>query len=98
MATAPTSKPAKQAAKPVTFVVEAAGAKEVIVTGDFTKWASDKVKLARGEDGKWRAVVALPPGEYQYRLRVDGQWSDHPQAPKRVPNPFGTENCVLTVS
>ena len=90
--------PDKQAAKPVSFIVEAADAKEVIVTGDFTKWAADKVRLSRGEDGKWRAVVALAPGEYQYRLRVDGQWKDHLAASKRVGNPFGTENCVVTVS
>jgi len=29
---------------------------------------------------------------------VDGQWRDHPDAPRRVSNPFGGENCVLTVS
>jgi 1,4-alpha-glucan branching enzyme len=98
MATAPTPKRTKPAAKPVTFIVEAEGAKEVIVTGDFTKWATDQVKLARGEDGTWRGVISLTPGEYQYRLRVDGEWRDHPQASRRVPNPFGSQNCVLTVS
>jgi hypothetical protein len=70
----------------------------VIVTGDFTKWALDQILLARGEDGRWRGSVTLPPGEYQYRLRVDGHWRDHPDAPRRVPNPFGSDNCVLTVS
>jgi 1,4-alpha-glucan branching enzyme len=99
MATTSTPKQAvRKAAKPVTFIVEAADAKEVIVTGDFTQWATDKVRLTRATDGKWRGAVALAPGEYQYRLRVDGEWRDHPEAPKRVPNPFGTENCVLTVS
>ena len=99
MATTPASKgdPQKQL-KSVTFIVEEEGAKEVIVTGDFTKWAADKVRLAKSQDGKWRAVIALTPGEHQYRLRVDGQWKDHSAAPKRVPNAFGTENCVVTVS
>src|SRR5436190_1738972 len=78
--------------------IRGTAAKEVIVTGDFTKWATDQVRLARAEDGKWRAVIALTPGDHQYRLRVDGQWMDHPAAPKRVPNVFGTENCVVTVS
>jgi hypothetical protein len=29
---------------------------------------------------------------------VDGHWQDHAEAKKRTPNPFGGENCVLTVS
>ena len=88
----------KKGTKSVTFIVEAAEAQEVVVTGDFTKWALDRVQLARGPDGKWRGVVALAPGQYEYRLRVDGHWKDHPDAPRRVANPFGTQNCVLTVS
>ncbi|MBI3858582.1 MAG: hypothetical protein HY293_23090, partial [Planctomycetes bacterium] len=43
-------------------------------------------------------ALDLPPGEYEYRLIVDGVWRDHPGAAKRVPNPFGTENCVLVVT
>ena len=88
----------KPAAKPVTFIVEAPDAKEVVLTGDFTKWAVDQIRCTRGSDGKWRGSVTLAPGEYQYRLRVDGQWRDHPAASRRVPNSFGSENCVLTVS
>ena len=99
MAKSPTVKRApKSAGTPVTFTVEIPGAKEIVLTGDFTQWALDRILLARGEDGKWRGSVTLPPGEYQYRLRVDGQWRDPPDAPRRVPNPFGGENGVLTVS
>jgi len=88
----------KPAEKTVTFVVEAPDAREVIVTGDFTKWALDRILLSRAEDGRWRGSTALPPGEYQYRLLVDGDWRDHPDSPRRVPNGFGSENCVLTVT
>jgi hypothetical protein len=42
-------------------------------------------------------VLTLEPGDYQYRLRVDGAWMDHAEAARRVTNPFGTENCVLQV-
>jgi hypothetical protein len=42
-------------------------------------------------------VLNLAPGEYQYRLLVDGEWKDHSEAKRRVPNAFGSENCVLTV-
>lgn len=99
MAKASTSKgTAKVAGKTVNFVVEASDAKEVVLTGDFTRWALDRLRLTRGEDGKWRGSTTLAPGDYQYRLRVDGEWRDHPDAPRRVANPYGSENCVLTVT
>ncbi len=99
MARTSTSKRApKVAGKPVTFVVEASEATDVVLTGDFTNWALDQIRLVRGEDGKRRGSVTLAPGEYQYRLRIDGQWRDHPASPRRVPNPFGCQNCVLKVS
>jgi len=45
----------------------------------------------------WKAVLALPPGEYQYRLRVDGAWCNDSTARRRVVNVFGSENDVLVV-
>lgn len=79
------------------FLAHVKDAKEVILTGDFTNWVKDKIKLNLIGDGEWETVLKLPPGEYQYRLLVDGEWKDHSEATKRVPNPFGTGNCVLTV-
>lgn len=92
------ARPVKSPAKKVTLIAHVADAKEVVVTGDFSGWSEPGTPLTRGADGAWRAALKLAPGEYQYRLRVDGRWQDHDQAKKRVPNPFGTENCVLTVS
>ena len=83
--------------KKVSIATRLDGAREVLVTGDFTKWNGAAVPLTQATDGTWTATLQLAPGEYQYRLLVDGQWRDHPEAPRRVPNPFGTENCVLTV-
>jgi len=74
------------------------GVREVLVSGDFTQWNGAAVPLTPTADGTWTATLRLAPGEYQYRLLVDGQWRDHAEAPRRVPNPFGTENCVLTVA
>ena len=92
------SKRSTAAAKTVEFVVRAKDAREVIVTGDFTGWSEEGIALTRAGDGEWKTVLKFLPGEYQYRLRVDGQWQNHREAQKRVQNSFGTENCVLTVS
>jgi hypothetical protein len=80
------------------FVVKLDGANEVILTGDFTKWSKDEIKLTSIGQGEWETVLQLPPGEHQYRLLVNGEWRDDAQAKKRVPNSFGGENCVLIVS
>ena len=81
----------------VPFTARIEGAREVVVTGDFTQWAPNRVRLTYAGDGEWQAELRLARGEYQYRLIVDGEWRDDPTSIKRVPNPFGTENCVLTV-
>jgi len=46
----------------------------------------------------WKKTISLPPGRYEYRLLVDGQWQDDPQCPLRQPNQFGGENCVCEVN
>lgn len=72
-------------------------ARKVVLTGDFNGWAPDRYPMRRDPDGVWRTRLHLKPGEYEYRLRVDGEWRDDPQAARRVPNPFGSENSVMVV-
>lgn len=84
--------------KKVPLKVKADGAKEVVLTGDFTAWAKDKVRLTPTAGGEWITVLELAPGEYQYRLIVDGEWRDHAEASGKIGNPFGTQNCVLIVA
>src|SRR5689334_2156000 len=92
------AKAAKTSARLVSIDVRAEDAKKVAITGDFNRWAKEGMPLSQSGKSSWRTVLELLPGEYQYRLIVDGQWRDHPEAQKRVPNPFGSENCVLTVT
>ena len=84
--------------KKVPLKIKAEGAKEVVLTGDFTQWAKDQVRLTPTAGGEWITVLELAPGDYQYRLIVDGEWRDHADAARRIGNPFGTQNCVLTVA
>ena len=92
---------AKQSKKPsrkaVSFKTSVGEAREVVLTGDFTGWAKDKVRLSKAANGVWTADLDLAPGEYQYRLLVDGEWRDDPAAKARVPNQFGSSNCILKV-
>jgi hypothetical protein len=52
----------------------------------------------RKDSGKvWKATVALPPGRYEYRFVVDGQWISDPNATESVGNNFGGTNSVIVV-
>ncbi len=88
---------ATPALRRIRFLAKIEGAKEVVLTGDFTQWAKDQMKLNPIGENEWEIVLNLAPGEYQYRLLVDGEWRDHAEATKRVPNAYGSENYVLTV-
>ena len=91
------SKSAQPGTREVPFTVRAKGASEVVVTGDFTQWTRDGIRLRKGPNDEWRTVLELEPGEHQYRLVIDGNWQDDPQAAKKVPNPYGGFNSVLRV-
>ena len=89
------SKPGKI---PVEFRCEAPGAEKVYLAGDFNDWRAGELRLDRDENGVWRIELHMAPGRYEYRLIVDGEWQDDPHAATRVPNQFGTSNCVLEIS
>ena len=84
--------------KKVEFVLEAPAASSVKLAADFTDWEKAPVEMDHAEDGKWMTVVPLAPGQYAYRYIVDGQWFDDPVNTLHAPNPFGTENAVITVA
>jgi 1,4-alpha-glucan branching enzyme len=87
----------RPSARSVPFDVVAPVAMYVEVTGDFTGWVKHGIRLSHHGNGGWRTVLTLDPGEYQYRLRINGEWEDHAEATRRVSNGFGSENCVLEV-
>lgn len=66
---------------------------------ELTRVAFDAVATTAGVlvDGGWLKELVLPPGRYEYRLVVDGQWTDDPSAKKFVPNPHGGRNGVIEV-
>lgn len=88
----------KVAKQKINFSFHAPSAESVLLAGDFTGWDQAPVALKKDKAGAWKKTISLPPGEYEYRLLVDGQWKDDPQCSRRKPNQFGGENCVCVVS
>jgi len=87
----------KQTAQPVLFEYHDAGAHKVCIAGSFNEWRPDGLEMVNLSDGKWVKNLLLPPGAYEYRLIVDGQWICDPKAHSTVPNPFGDLNSVVQV-
>jgi chromosome partitioning protein len=74
---------------------------DVRIAGDFNGWVPDKgvrsTIEARGSSRVWKKILLLPPGEYQYRYVVDGEWCTDPDNPESTPGPMGQPNSVLHV-
>ncbi len=73
-------------------------AQEVSIAGSFNDWHPRATPMIRLNEGKWAKELALPPGSYEYRFVVDGEWVDDPAATELIPNVFGTANAVLMVA
>ena len=89
----------------VEFKCHAPNAQQVFVAGTFNEWKPDATPLVRDKAGEWRSSLNLPPGHYEFKFIVDGQWCcevgcehESSSCPKCVPNEFGTMNRVLEVS
>ena len=81
-----------------TFTLEAAGAKEVFLMGDFNNWSPKKHPMQRDENGMWNKVVMLSPGNHEYKFLVDGQWREDPRNDQTCLNCFGTQNNLLNLT
>ena len=76
-------------------------ARDVRIAGDFNGWVPDKgvhsMTEAEGQTTVWTKVLNLPPGTYQYRYVVDGEWRADPANPESAQGPAGKPNSVLHV-
>ena len=72
-------------------------AHEVCIAGTFNDWRPATAPMINTAPGEWVKELTLPPGRYEYRFVVDGQWRTDPAASECVPNGYGDCNCVLIV-
>jgi chromosome partitioning protein len=76
-------------------------ASDVRIAGDFNGWVPDKgvrsLIESEGQQRVWTKVMQLPPGTYQYRYVVDGEWRKDPSNPESVPGTGGRPNSILVV-
>jgi 1,4-alpha-glucan branching enzyme len=82
----------------VTFSFETRIAKDVILVGDFNAWNPKIHPMKMNKIGIWNKAVMIPPGRYEYKFLVDGNWALDPRNDQSSPNCFGTLNSVLQVA
>jgi 5'-AMP-activated protein kinase regulatory beta subunit len=81
----------------VTFRFEAPDVHEVILMGDFNGWNPKKHPMKHNKDGIWEKTAILPPGNYEYKFLVDGNWQMDPESNHVRMNCYGTYNNLLTI-
>lgn len=71
------------------------------LTGDFNDWSVPGVQMNRTKEDRWSTTVELPPGKYEYRIRVvtdeSEWWLDLPSYAQTAKDAFGGTNGVCTV-
>jgi hypothetical protein len=68
----------------VIFTIDAPGAKNVFLVGDFNNWNPTLEKMD-GSDGAFEVYLFLLPGSYRYKFVVDGEWVVDPDNPPADP-------------
>ena len=83
----------------VSFYTEALpDAGSAYLVGSFNEWDTNEHAMKRLKDGRFMAMRVFDPGErHEYRYLVNGEsWINDAQADAYVPNPHGSDNCVVT--
>ena len=92
------SKPARTDTSAALLLYLFPAASRVGVAGTFNDWDAAATPCQKDDHGAWRAELKLPPGRYQFRLVVDGVWTDPPNAGETIDNGFGGRNAILEVA
>lgn len=72
-------------------------AQAVFIGGTFNDWHPSVTPMTALGEGRWVKELSLPPGRYEYRFVVDGEWMSDPAAADSLPNSHGSCNSVLNV-
>lgn len=79
----------------VRLTIDAPGASQVEVAGDFNEWVP--VRASRAPNGVWYADLVIKPGQYRYAFRVNGRDWRVPRGATAVDDGFGGKSAWLTV-
>ncbi len=70
---------------------------EIQIAGEFNEWTADKGVQTVHKNDVVHKILYVAPGDYQYRLIVDGKWRNDPTNPRQVLSALGIHNSLLHV-
>lgn len=83
---------------PVSFVYRGLPGMKVFLAGEFNDWDPKVLRMLDPQEvGFYSCEVMLAPGQYQYKLVINGIWREDPDNSMRIRNPFGTDNSLIVV-
>ena len=90
---------AESAEEEVTFRYKDPGATSVSLVGDFNGWKAGVSPMEKGRNGVWELTLPLAPGEYGYKIAVNGStdWKQDPEQPLKKDDGFGGQNSMVRV-
>jgi hypothetical protein len=81
----------------ITFTLSGFSAARIVaVAGTFNGWNQSQYLFAH-IGNEWICRINLPPGQYQYKFIVDGNWLVDPRNPTVVHDERGFENSQIIV-
>ena len=89
----------RQTSRGVLFVQPGHAGQAMAVAGDFNHWSSRSHPMRYNESMRvFEALIPLPPGTFQYRLVIDGEWVADGHNGHQQLNSYGEPNSVITVT
>lgn len=70
---------------------------DVFIAGEFNGWNPKATRMSENENGLYSAELDIPPGSYQYKIVVDGEWIADPANQNTASDGFGGKNSVLVI-
>ena len=68
----------QQTSRATRFTCNAPSAQAVFLAGIFNGWDPAATPMIKDAKGNWDVALALPPGRYEFKFVVDGQWCCEP--------------------
>ncbi len=71
-------------------------AEKVVLAGSFNRWNGDVYQMEKRSNG-WALKLELPPGTYEYKFVIDGEWIEDPANNQKVRNEYWGFNSVIEI-
>ena len=49
-------------------------ARAIFLAGDFNSWNPSALAMIKNAEAEWGAELKLPPGRFEYKHDIDGDW------------------------